>query len=59
MGHDSLEDLLMEAERLGIRDDVHQKVAKMKRKGNSKVPRDIYEEAFDKVNKKKKRKRTH
>lgn len=58
MGHDSIEDLLMEAERLGIRDDVHQKVAKMKRKGSNKVPRDIYEEAFDKVHKKKKRKNT-
>ena len=59
MGHDSLEDLMMEAERLGIRDEVYQKVSKMKRKGNKKPTSDVYEEAFDKVNKKKnKRKRT-
>ena len=59
MGHDSLEDLMMEAERLGIRDEVYQKVTKMKRKGSKGKPSDIYEEAFDKVNKKNsKRKRT-
>ena len=58
MGHDSLEDLMMEAERLGIRDEVYQKVSKMKRKGSNKHTSDVFEEAFDKVNKKNKRKRT-
>ena len=58
MGHDSLEDLMMEAERLGIRDEVYRKVSKMKRKGVNKHTSDIYDEAFEKAKKKNKRKRT-
>ena len=51
MAHDNLEDLLMEAERLGIREEVFEKAAKMKSKKN-KPPRDIYDDAFEKVKKK-------
>ena len=56
MGHDNIEDLMMEAERLGIRDEVFQKVSKMKSKKKSN-PSDLYDEAFDKVKKKLDKKR--
>lgn len=56
MGHDNIEDLMMEAERLGIRDEVYQKVTKMKSKRNSNS-RELYDEAFDKVKKKLDKKR--
>lgn len=56
MGHDNIEDLMMEAERLGIRDEVYQKVTKMKSKRNSNSS-DLYDEAFDKVKKKLDKKR--
>lgn len=56
MAHDNIEDLMMEAERLGIRDDVFEKVSKMKRKKN-KPSRDLYDDAFDKVKKKLDKKR--
>lgn len=56
MGHDNIEDLMMEAERLGIRDEVYQKVTKMKSKKN-KPSSDVYDEAFDKVKKKLDKKR--
>lgn len=50
MAHDNLEDLMMEAERLGIREDVLKKVMKMKRKKN-RPSRELYDDAFDKVKK--------
>ena len=56
MAHDNLEDLMMEAERLGIREKVFEKVSKMKSKKN-KPPRDLYDDAFDKVKKKLDKKR--
>lgn len=56
MAHDNLEDLMMEAERLGIREDVFEKVSKMKNKKN-KPSRDLYDDAFDKVKKKLDKKR--
>lgn len=56
MAHDNLEDLLWEAERLGIRDDVFEKVSKMKSK-KKKPSRELYDEAFDKVKKKLDKKR--
>ena len=56
MAHDNLEDLMMEAERLGIREEVFEKVSKMKSKKN-KPPRDLYDDAFDKVKKKLDKKR--
>ena len=56
MAHDNIEDLMMEAERLGIREDVIEKVSKMKSKKN-KPSRDLYDDAFDKVKKKIDKKR--
>lgn len=56
MGHDNIEDLMMEAERLGIRDEVYQRVSKMKSKKKGK-PSELYDEAFDKVKKKLDKKR--
>ena len=56
MGHDNIEDLMMEAERLGIRDEVYQKVTKMKSKKNSNS-RELYDDAFNKVKKKLDKKR--
>jgi len=56
MAHDSLEDLLWEAERLGVREEVLKKASKIKQKKN-KQPRDLYDEAFDKVKKKLDKKR--
>lgn len=55
MGHDNIEDLMMEAERLGIRDEVFEKVSKMKRKKSKSD--DIYDDAFSKVKKKLDKKR--
>ena len=57
MAHDSLEDLMMEAERLGIREDVFEKVGKMKKKSKNKPTSDIYDDAFSKVKKKLDKKR--
>jgi 3-methyladenine DNA glycosylase AlkD len=56
MAHDNIEDLMMEAERLGIREDVFEKVGKMKKK-SKKHPSDLYDEAFTKVKKKLDKKR--
>lgn len=56
MAHDNLEDLLWEAERLGIRKEVLKKASKIKQKSN-KHSRDIYDDAFDKVKKKLDKKR--
>lgn len=56
MAHDNIEDLMMEAERLGIREDVYEKVSKMKSKKN-KPARDLYDDAFEKVKKKLDKKR--
>lgn len=56
MAHDNLEDLMMEAERLGIREEVFEKVAKMKSK-KKRPPREIYDDAFEKVKKKLDKKR--
>jgi len=56
MAHDSLEDLLWEAERLGVREEVLKKASKIKQKKN-KHTSDLYDEAFDKVKKKLDKKR--
>lgn len=56
MAHDNLEDLLWEAERLGVRKEVLKKASKIKQKTN-KPSRDIYDDAFDKVKKKLNKKR--
>lgn len=56
MSHDNLEDLLWEAERLGIRKEVLKKAAKIKSKTN-KPSRDLYDDAFDSVKKKLDKKR--
>jgi len=57
MAHDSLEDLLWEAERLGVRKEVLKKASKIKQKKSNKHTRDLYDEAFDKVKKKLDKKR--
>ena len=56
MAHDNIEDLMMEAERLGIREDVFEKVGKMKKK-SKKNSSDLYDDAFTKVKKKLDKKR--
>ena len=56
MAHDNIEDLMMEAERLGIREDVYEKVSKMKKK-SKKHSSDLYDDAFYKVKKKLDKKR--
>lgn len=56
MSHDNLEDLLWEAERLGIRKEVLKKASKIKQKTN-KPSRDVYDDAFYSVKKKLDKKR--
>lgn len=51
MSHDNLEDLLWEAERLGIRKEVLKKASKIKNNTN-KTSRDVYDDAFYSVKKK-------
>ena len=56
MAHDNIEDLMMEAERLGIREDVFEKVSKMKKR-SKKPSSELYDDAFTKVKKKLDKKR--
>jgi len=56
VAHDNLEDLLWEAERLGIREEVLKKASKIKQK-HKKPTSDLYDDAFDKVKKKLDKKR--
>lgn len=56
MAHDNLEDILMEAEELGVRPEVLKKAAKIKAKKKLK-PSEAYDHALDKVKKKLDKKR--
>ena len=56
MAHDNLEDILMEAEELGVRPEVLKKAAKIKDKKKMK-PSELYDEALHKVKKKLDKKR--
>jgi hypothetical protein len=51
MGHDSIEEILLEAERLGIREAVLKRVSKMELKRHSDL-KEEYDKAFSSIKKK-------